>query len=61
VPHSRILFLLTVSSNYFRNDTPREKIRQMLGHSNVIVTEHFLVVLYPDVTFGVNDPILQQQ
>ena len=30
----------------------------MLGHSNVVVTEHYLAGLNPDVTFGINTPIL---
>jgi hypothetical protein len=28
----------------------------MLGHSNVVITEHYLASLNPDVTFGINDP-----
>jgi hypothetical protein len=28
------------------------------GHSNVVITEHYLSGLKPDVTFGINDPIL---
>lgn len=30
----------------------------MLGHSNVVVTEHYLAGLNPDVTFGINNPML---
>ena len=41
-----------------RNDTNIKKISQMLGHSNVVVTEHYLSGLNPDETFGINDPIL---
>jgi len=41
-----------------RNDTNIKKISQMLGHSNVVVTEHYLSGLKPDETFGINDPIL---
>jgi hypothetical protein len=29
-----------------------------LGHSNVVITEHYLSGLNPDVTFGINDSIL---
>jgi len=41
-----------------RNNTPREKTSQMLGHSNTIITEHYLDGLDPDSTFGINSPIL---
>ncbi|HEY5125572.1 MAG TPA: tyrosine-type recombinase/integrase [Ignavibacteria bacterium] len=40
------------------NNIPLKQISQMLGHSNVIITEHYLSGLNPDVTFGINDPIL---
>jgi len=30
----------------------------MLGHSNVVVTEHYLAGLDPDSTFGINELIL---
>lgn len=41
-----------------QNKTDIKDISQMLGHSNVIVTEHYLAGLNPDVTFGINTPIL---
>jgi integrase len=41
-----------------KNNTDIKKISQMLGHSNVVITEHYLAGLSPDVTFGINDPIL---
>ena len=34
------------------------KISRMLGHSNVVITEHYLAGLKPDVIFGINDSIL---
>jgi len=46
------------SNTLNRNNTDIKKISQMLGHSNVIITEHYLAGLNPDVTFGINDPIL---
>jgi transposase len=33
-------------------------ISQMLGHSNVVVTEHYLDGLDSESTFGINDSIL---
>ena len=41
-----------------KNNTNIKKISQMLGHSNVVITEHYLSGLNPDETFGINDPIL---
>lgn len=41
-----------------KNNTDIKKISQMLGHSNVVITEHYLAGLNPDITFGINDPIL---
>lgn len=41
-----------------KNNTDIKKISQMLGHANVVITEHYLAGLNPDVTFGINDPIL---
>jgi integrase len=41
-----------------RSNIPREKISQMLGHSNVIITEHYLDGLDPDDTFDINRSIL---
>ena len=41
-----------------KNNTDIKKISQMLGHSNVVITEHYLAGLNPDVTFGINYPIL---
>jgi len=46
------------ASTLDRNNTPREKTSQMLGHSNVVITEHYLDGLDPDSTFGINAPIL---
>lgn len=46
------------ASTLDRNNTPREKTSQMLGHSNVVITEHYLDGLDPDSTFGINSPIL---
>jgi len=46
------------SNTLNRNNTDIKKISQMLGHSNVIITEHYLAGLNPDITFGINDPIL---
>jgi integrase len=40
------------------NNIPLKQISQMLGHSNVVITEHYLSGLNPDVTFGINDSIL---
>jgi len=28
------------------------------GHSNVVITEHYLAGLNPDITFGINESIL---
>ena len=41
-----------------KNDVSMKKISQMLGHSNVLVTEHYLAGLDPDITFGINESIL---
>jgi integrase len=41
-----------------QKDVPTKKISQMLGHSNVVVTEHYLAGLNPDSTFGINESIL---
>ena len=46
------------ASSLDRNNIPREKISQMLGHSNTIITEHYLDGLDPDSTFGINASIL---
>jgi len=46
------------ASTLDRNNTPREKTSQMLGHSNVVITEHYLDGLDPHSTFGINSPIL---
>jgi len=35
-----------------------KQISQMLGHSNVVITEHYLAGLNPDITFGINESIL---
>jgi integrase len=45
------------ASSLDRSNTPREKISFMLGHSNTIITEHYLDGLDPDSTFGINAPI----
>jgi hypothetical protein len=41
-----------------KNNTDINKISQMLGHSNVIITEHYLAGLNPDGTFDINGPVL---
>jgi integrase len=41
-----------------QSNTPVKQISQMLGHSNVVITEHYLAGLNPDVTFGINETIL---
>lgn len=46
------------ASTLDRNNTPREQTSKMLGHSNVIITEHYLDGLDPESTFGINAPIL---
>jgi len=46
------------SNTLNRNNTDIKKISQMLGHSNVVITEHYLAGLNPDITFGINEPIL---
>lgn len=46
------------ASSLDRNNIPREKISQMLGHSNMIITEHYLDGLDPDSTFGIYSSIL---
>jgi len=45
------------ASSLDRNNVPREKISSMLGHSNMIITEHYLDGLDPDSTFGINSAI----
>jgi integrase len=44
-----------------QKNTPVKQISQMLGHSNVVITEHYLAGLNPDITFGINDPILKKK
>jgi integrase len=46
------------ASTLDRNNVPREKISQMLGHSNPGITGRYLDGLDPDSTFGINSPIL---
>lgn len=46
------------SNTLQRNNKDIKQISQMLGHSNVIITEHYLAGLNPDVTFEINDSIL---
>jgi len=41
-----------------KNNTDIKKTSQMLGHSNVVITEHYLAGLNPDITFGINESIL---
>ncbi|MGA1977976.1 MAG: tyrosine-type recombinase/integrase [Bacteroidales bacterium] len=41
-----------------RKKIPTEDISHMLGHSNVVITEHYLAGLDPDSTFGINEAIL---
>ena len=47
-----------VTNTLDRNNTHIKKTSQMLGHSNVFITEHYLDGLNPDSTFGINEPIL---
>ena len=46
------------ASSHDWNNIPPEKIRKMLGNSNMIVPEHYLDGLDPDRTFGINLSIL---
>ena len=46
------------ASTLQRNKVSRDDISQMLGHSNVVVTEHYLDGLDSESTFGINDSIL---
>lgn len=46
------------ASTLQRNKISRDDISQMLGHSNVVVTEHYLDGLDSESTFGINDSIL---
>ena len=46
------------ASTLQRNKISRDDISQMLGHSNVLVTEHYLDGLDSESTFGINDSIL---
>ena len=46
------------SNTLNRNNTDIKHISQMLGHSNVMITEHYLDGLDPDITFGINESIL---
>jgi integrase len=46
------------ASTLQRNKVPRDDISQMLGHSNVVVTEHYLDGLDSESTFGINNSIL---
>jgi integrase len=41
-----------------KQNIPVKQISQMLGHSNVVITEHYLAGLNPDITFGINESIL---
>jgi site-specific recombinase XerD len=41
-----------------KKNIPVKQISQMLGHSNVVITEHYLAGLNPDITFGINESIL---
>ncbi len=46
------------ASTLQRNKVSRDDISQMLGHSNVVVTEHYLDGLDSESTFGINNSIL---
>lgn len=46
------------SSTLRRNKVPIDDISQMLGHSNVVITEHYLDGLDSESTFGINETIL---
>jgi len=46
------------SSTLRRNKVPIDDISQMLGHSNVVITEHYLDGLDSENTFGINETIL---
>ncbi|MEI8085825.1 MAG: site-specific integrase [Paludibacter sp.] len=46
------------ATTLYRADTPIEHISDMLGHSNVIVTSHYLGSRSDDSTFGINNPIM---
>lgn len=46
------------SSTLRRNKVSIDDISQMLGHSNVVVTEHYLDGLDSESTFGINETIL---
>ncbi|MEN8230745.1 MAG: tyrosine-type recombinase/integrase [Bacteroidota bacterium] len=46
------------ASTLQRNKISRDDISQMLGHSNVLVTEHYLDGLDSESTFGINNSIL---
>jgi integrase len=46
------------ASTLQRHKISRDDISQMLGHSNVVVTEHYLDGLNSESTFGINDSIL---
>jgi len=46
------------ASTLDRQNVPRKNISQMLGHSNVVIAEHYLNGMDPDSTFGINESIL---
>lgn len=58
-----IFVLLTINRrrviNQSGSSTDIKKISQMLGHSNVVITEHYLAGLNPDITFGINNPMTE--
>ena len=58
-----IFVLLTINRrrviNQSGSSTDIKKISQMPGHSNVVITEHYLAGLNPDITFGINNPMTE--
>jgi site-specific recombinase XerD len=46
------------ASTLMRNGTSRDDIGQMLGHSNSIVTEHYLASIDAERTFKINSALL---
>ncbi len=46
------------ASTLRRKKVSRDDIGEMLGHSNSLVTEHYLAGLEPEKTFGINDQLL---
>lgn len=46
------------ATTLYRADKSIEQISEMLGHSNVIVTSHYLGSRTPDKTFEINDVVM---